>query len=163
MLLRPQCAVLGLWFDIAHSITQYCHLGAFEVWVFDLALDKFSALSKPISQSQALTRVSGNIGGHCQYQWRQIICQRKHLDKTTMVWLTQRSSLCLVPCLCRNAVSHFCFSAGDRDIIPSSVSFISWQFAMGHHRRRGVDRRYVGTNHTKRGGPCKSSFILVPI
>lgn len=67
---------------------HYCHFTAFWLWAFDLPLDQFSALSKPISQSQSLTWVSGNREGHWQYHWTQIICQCKHLDKTDMVWPT---------------------------------------------------------------------------
>lgn len=77
----------------AHTITQQCHLTAFKLRAFDLALDQFSALSKPISQSQPLTQVSGNMEGHWQYRWTQIMCQCEHLGETDTAWPTdsQRS------------------------------------------------------------------------
>ncbi len=75
------CLSLGAGALIRYSalaIAWYCHLTAFQLWAFDLPLDQFSALSKPISQSQPLTWVSGNREGHWQYHWTQIICQCKH-------------------------------------------------------------------------------------
>lgn len=88
----PHCTVvlvreLQIWYR-ALRITQICHLTAFWRWAFDLPLDQFSALSKPISQSQPLTWVSETREGPWQYQWTQIISQCKHTDKTDVAWPT---------------------------------------------------------------------------
>lgn len=121
----------------AHTITQQRHLTAFKLRAFDLALDQFSALSKPISQSQPLTLVSGNIEGHWQYHWTQIMCECEHLDKTGTAWPTDsqykqqaESSDVLEPlCAARPARSHTVELVfyWDTHIIPSPITLIQVQ------------------------------------
>lgn len=124
------CLGLGtralIWYSTL-AITQYCHLTAFLLWAFYLPLDQFSALSKPIRQSQPLTWVSGNREGHWQYHWTQIICQCVN-TWTRLTWREQHTvatnSRQREGSSTENAVSHqrvSIFLLGDTDVIPSSA------------------------------------------
>ena len=112
--------------------------------LFDLPLDQFSALSKPISQSQPLTWVSGSREEHWQYHWTQIICQCKHLDETDTAQpaYSQYKQQAERGERRRNTVPHQW--AGifpeDIDVIPSSAQ-------VGYHRDSPCATMVRGCGH----------------